>query len=106
MSWFILLLAGLFEIGWAVCFKTEDLWSKPRELSLVLLSLALSMGLLAVAVRSIPLGTAYAAWTGIGIVGTVIAGAVLFNETITLTKVAFLGLILVGVIGLRITGGH
>lgn len=106
MSWFILLLAGLFEIGWAVGFKTEDLWSKPRELSLVLLSLALSMGLLAVAVRSIPLGTAYAAWTGIGIVGTVIAGAVLFNETITLTKVAFLGLILVGVIGLRITGGH
>lgn len=106
MSWFILFLAGLFEVAWAVGFKWEPLASKPWAQGAVALSVILSMVLLAVAIKQIPLGTAYAVWTGIGVVGTVIAGAILFNEPLTGPRLAFLALILVGVVGLKLTTTH
>lgn len=106
MSWFILFLAGLLEVAWAVGFKWEPLASKPWAQVAVALSVVLSMVLLAVAIKQIPLGTAYAVWTGIGVVGTVIAGAVLFNEPLTSSRLAFLALILVGIIGLKLTASH
>lgn len=106
MSWFLLFLAGLFEVVWAVGFKWEPLVSKPWAQGIVALSVLLSMALLALAMRQIPLGTAYAVWTGIGVVGTVIAGALLFNEPLTSSRVLFLMLILTGIIGLKLTSMH
>lgn len=106
MSWFLLFLAGLFEVAWAVGFKWEPLVSKPWAQGIVALSVLLSMALLALAMRQIPLGTAYAVWTGIGVVGTVIAGALLFNEPLTSSRVLFLMLILTGIIGLKLTSVH
>lgn len=103
MSWFILFLAGLLEVAWAVGFKWEPLASKPWAQVAVALSVILSMVFLAVAIKQIPLGTAYAVWTGIGVVGTVIAGAFLFDEPLTGPRLAFLALILVGIVGLKLT---
>ncbi|MBY0549212.1 MAG: multidrug efflux SMR transporter [Candidatus Obscuribacterales bacterium] len=106
MSWFVLFLAGLFEVAWAVGFKWEPLASKPWAQVAVALSVILSMVLLAVAVKQIPLGTAYAVWTGIGVVGTVVAGALLFGEPLTSLRLLFVALILAGTVGLKLTSAH
>lgn len=103
MAWLVLLLAGLFEIGWAVGLKYSDGFSKPVPTIATALALAASMGLLAWSVKTLPLGTAYTVWTGIGAIGTVVLGIVLFKEPASLARLACIGLILAGIVGLRLT---
>ena len=79
MSWIILFFAGLFEVGWAVGLKYTEGFSKPLPTVLTALAMLVSLGLLGLAMKHLPLGTAYAVWTGVGAVGTVIAGIVLFG---------------------------
>ncbi|NQE65199.1 quaternary ammonium compound efflux SMR transporter SugE [Caulobacter sp. RHG1] len=102
MAWFILFIAGLFEIGWAVGLKYTEGFTKLVPTVLTAISLALSMGLLGWAVRTLPLGTAYAVWTGIGAVGTAIVGIVLFKEPATAARLVCLALIVSGILGLKV----
>ncbi len=81
MSWIILFFAGLSEVGWAVGLKYTDGFSKPLPTALTIAAMAVSLGLLGLAMKELPLGTAYAIWTGVGAVGTVIAGIILFGES-------------------------
>lgn len=103
MAWTILLLAGLLEIAWAVGLKISDGLTRPGPAALTIAAMIASMALLAVAVRSLPLGTAYAVWTGIGAVGTVLFGIALFGESMSPVRIAFIALIVVGVVGLQLT---
>lgn len=103
MSWLLLFVAGLFEIVWAVGLKYTDGFRKPLETSVVVAAMAVSMLLLGLAVRHIPIGTGYAVWTGIGVIGTVICGIVLFGEPIGWQRLLFISLIVVGVLGLKLT---
>ena len=103
MSWLILLLAGLFEVGWAVGLKFSDGFSRPLPSALTILAMLISLGLLGIAMKELPLGTAYAIWTGIGAVGTVIAGIMLFGETMSLLRVASVALICLGLFGLKLS---
>ncbi|CRM11003.1 Quaternary ammonium compound-resistance protein SugE [Pseudomonas sp. 31 E 6] len=103
MSWIILFFAGLFEVGWAVGLKYTDGFSKPLPTALTIVAMAVSLGLLGLAVKELPLGTAYAVWTGVGAVGTVIAGIALFGESMALFRLASVALIICGLIGLKIS---
>jgi len=103
MSWIILFFAGLFEVGWAVGLKYTDGFSKPLPTVLTLAAMAVSLGLLGLAVKELPLGTAYAVWTGVGAVGTVIAGIILFGESMALRRLASVALIIFGLIGLKLS---
>ena len=102
MAWFILFLAGLFEIGWAVGLKWTDGFTRPLPTALTAISMIVSLGLLGLALRHLPLGTAYAVWTGIGTVGTAILGIWLFGETVSLMRLACIGLIVAGIAGLKL----
>jgi quaternary ammonium compound-resistance protein SugE len=107
MSWYILILAGLFEIGWAIGLEYSDGLSKPVPTFGTAVALVVSMVLLAQAVKDLPIGTAYAVWTGIGAVGTASLGIVLFDEPVTPVRMAFIGVIIVGIVGLHaVSGGH
>ena len=107
MSWYILLLAGVFEIGWAIGLEYSDGLSKPVPTLGTVVALIISMILLAQASKDLPIGTAYAVWTGIGAVGTASLGIVLFDEPATLVRMAFIGVIVVGIVGLHLaSGGH
>jgi quaternary ammonium compound-resistance protein SugE len=103
MAWLYLFLAGLFEIGWAVGLKYTEGFTKLIPTALTALSMILSLGLLGLALRSLPLGTAYAIWTGIGAVGTVVLGIFLFNEPAQTARLACVGLIVAGIVGLKLT---
>ncbi|NWN50147.1 quaternary ammonium compound efflux SMR transporter SugE [Pseudomonas sp. MAFF 301514] len=103
MSWVILFFAGLFEVGWAVGLKYTDGFSKPLPTALTIAAMAVSLGLLGLAMKELPLGTAYAIWTGVGAVGTVIAGIILFGESMALFRLASVALIICGLIGLKIS---
>ena len=103
MSWIILVFAGLFEVGWAVGLKYTDGFSKPLPTALTIAAMAISLGLLGLAMKELPLGTAYAIWTGVGAVGTVIAGIVLFGESMALFRLASVALIICGLVGLKIS---
>ncbi|WWF47193.1 quaternary ammonium compound efflux SMR transporter SugE [Pseudomonas trivialis] len=103
MSWIILFFAGLFEVGWAVGLKYTDGFGKPLPTALTIAAMAISLGLLGLAMKELPLGTAYAIWTGVGAVGTVIAGIVLFGESMALFRLASVALIICGLIGLKIS---
>ncbi|NHN61266.1 MULTISPECIES: quaternary ammonium compound efflux SMR transporter SugE [Halorussus] len=107
MSWYVLLVAGLFEIAWAVGLEYSDGLSKPVPTAATVVALVISMVLLAKAVEDLPVGTAYAVWTGIGAVGTATLGIVLFEEPADLARVAFICVIVVGIAGLHfVSGGH
>lgn len=101
MAWVVLFIAGLCEIGWAVGLKYTDGFTRLWPTVFTAVSLVISMGLLGVAVKSLPLGTAYAVWTGIGAVGTVILGVVLFKEPATVARLVCVGLIVAGILGLK-----
>ncbi|SDU87259.1 quaternary ammonium compound efflux SMR transporter SugE [Pseudomonas mucidolens] len=103
MSWIILFFAGLFEVGWAVGLKYTDGFSKPLPTLLTIVAMAISLGLLGLAMKELPLGTAYAIWTGVGAVGTVIAGIILFGESMALFRLASVALIICGLVGLKIS---
>jgi quaternary ammonium compound-resistance protein SugE len=103
MPWITLVLAGLLEIVWAVGLKFSHGFTRLGPSALTLGALAGSIVLLAQSTRSLPLGTAYAVWVGIGSLGAAIAGVVLFREPITAGRVLFLGLLLVAIVGLKLT---
>ncbi|QDT52392.1 Quaternary ammonium compound-resistance protein SugE [Caulifigura coniformis] len=102
MAWVILVVAGLLEIGWAVGLKLSDGLSKPVPAMLTIIAMIASMVLLGVAVRTLPLGTAYAIWTGIGAVGAVILGIFLFHEPATAGRLLCVAAIVGGIIGLKL----
>jgi len=102
VAWIILLIAGLFEVGWAVLLKFTEGFTRPIPIVLTAISLVLSMGLLGWSVKTLPLGTAYAVWTGVGAVGTAIVGVVLFKEPATAARLVCLGLIVAGILGLKV----
>ena len=102
MAWIFLAIAGLFEIGWAVGLKYTDGFSRPVPSALTVLAMIGSFWLLALALRSIPLGTAYAVWTGIGAVGTAALGILLFAEPASALRLACIGLIVAGIAGLKL----
>ena len=101
MAWFLLVLAGLFEVCWAVGLKYTDGFTRPWPTVLTAASMIVSLVLLGLALRSIPLGTGYAIWTGIGTIGTVIFGIVYFAEPATAARIFCVLLILSGIVGLK-----
>ncbi|RKD89101.1 DMT family transporter [Halopiger aswanensis] len=107
MSWLILFIAGLFEIAWAIGLAYSDGLSKPLPTVGTGIALVISMVLLAKAVQDLPIGTAYAVWTGIGAVGTATLGILLFDEPATAARLLFISVIVVGIVGLNlVSGGH
>ncbi|PPE69632.1 quaternary ammonium compound efflux SMR transporter SugE [Caldimonas thermodepolymerans] len=102
MPWIILFLAGLLEITWAVGLKYTEGFSRPLPTALTVVAMVASVVLLGLAVRHLPVGTAYAVWTGIGAVGTAICGILLFGDAATPARLACLGLVVVGIIGLKL----
>ena len=103
MPWLLLVLAGVLEVCWAVGLKYTDGFTRLWPSLLVLLAIAASMWLLAIAARSLPIGTAYAVWVGIGALGTAILGIAILREPATTPRLVFLALLLTSIIGLKVT---
>ena len=103
MSWIILVIAGLFEIGWAIGLKYTQGFTRLWPTLGTVGAMAISVGLLGVAMRELPVGTAYAVWTGIGAVGTVILGIVLMGDPSNAPRLVCVGLIVAGILGLKLT---
>ncbi len=102
MNWFILVAAGLFEVGWAIGLKYTEGFTRLWPSLGTALGMVVSLGLLGVAMKSLPVGTAYAIWVGVGAVGTAILGIVLFHEPANAARLLSLALILAGIIGLKL----
>jgi len=102
MAWVVLFVAGLLEVGWAVGLKYTEGLTRPWPTVGTAAALVASMGLLAVALRTLPLGTAYAVWTGIGTIGTAVLGVVLFREPATAMRMLCIALIVAGIVGLKL----
>ena len=102
MAWVYLTIAGVFEIGWAVGLKYSEGFSKPVPSLLTVVAMGFSIWLLALAMRTIPVGTAYAVWTGIGAIGVALLGIMLFGESREFLRIACLFLIIAGIIGLKV----
>ncbi|KRA21184.1 MULTISPECIES: quaternary ammonium compound efflux SMR transporter SugE [unclassified Lysobacter] len=102
MPWIILVLAGLFEVGWAIGLKYTDGFSKLWPTVGTVAAMAISLGLLGIAMKTLPVGTAYAIWVGVGAVGTVILGIVLFHEPVNALRVISVLLIVAGLVGLKL----
>jgi len=103
MPWTLLFLAGLFQVAWAVGLKYTDGFTKPMPTTLTVGAMVASVVLLGLAVKQLPLGTAYAVWTGIGTIGTVILGIVLLGDSAAPVRIACLALIVTGIVGLKLT---
>jgi quaternary ammonium compound-resistance protein SugE len=106
MPWIVLVIAGLFEVGWAIGLKYTDGFSRPWPTLATVVAMVISVALLGSAVRSLPVGTAYAVWTGIGAVGTVLLGIVLFGESASAGRIVCIAFILTGMVGLKLVGDH
>jgi quaternary ammonium compound-resistance protein SugE len=102
MAWIYLLAAAVFEVGWAIGLKYSHGFTRLWPSVLTLAAMVISLGLLALAVRTIPVGTGYAIWTGIGAVGTALLGVLLFGEPASAGRLLCLGLIVAGVLGLKL----
>ena len=102
MAWAYLAVAGLFEIGWAIGLKYSDGFSKPLPTLLTVVAMGLSIWLLALAMKTIPVGTAYAVWTGIGAIGVAVLGMVLFGDSREIVRMVCLFMIVTGIVGLKI----
>ena len=100
-AWAMLVLAGLFEVGWAIGLKYTEGFTRPLATVLTVTAMAVSVGLLGLAAKTLPIGTAYAVWVGIGAVGTAILGIVLFAEPRNAARLVCIGLICLGVVGLK-----
>lgn len=103
MNWFILFIAGLFEIGWAIGLKYTEGFTRLWPSIATAASMVVSVVLLGIAMKTLPVGTAYAVWVGIGAVGTAILGMVLLGDAANTGRIVSLGLIVAGVIGLKLT---
>lgn len=105
MHWLILFIAGLFEVGWAIGLKFSAGFSRFWPSVWTVLSMGASVWLLGLALKALPVGTAYSVWVGVGAVGTVILGVVLFGEPVNAPRIISILLIVVGIVGLKITHG-
>ena len=103
MSWIILIAAGLFEVVWAAALKMSNGFTNIKADILFVVGMALSVGLLSLAMKAIPMGTAYAVWTGIGAVGGVVAGLIFFGESASILRLVSIALIIIGIVGLKLT---
>jgi quaternary ammonium compound-resistance protein SugE len=106
MAWFVLFLAGLLEIGWAVGLKYTAGFTRPLPTVLTVVSMVTSLGLLGLSLKTLPLGTAYAIWTGVGTLGTAVLGIALFGEEANVARLACIGLIVAGIVGLKLASSH
>ena len=106
MAWIILLLAGLTEVGWAVGLKYTEGFTRLVPSALTVACMVVSLGLLGLALKTLPIGTAYAVWTGIGTVGTAILGIYLFGESTAALRLACIGLIVAGIVGLKLVSAE
>lgn len=104
MAWLILLVAGLFEVGWAVGLKYTDGFTRMGATLFTVSALVFSMTLLALAMRSLPLSTSYAIWTGIGTIGTALFGFLVLKEPVSAVRIVCIALIALGILGLRLAG--
>ena len=102
MAWFLLCVAGVFETAWAIGLKYSDGFSQLVPSVMTVGAMATSIVLLSIAVKSLPVGTAYAAWTGIGAAGTAVLGMYLFQEPVTLLRIASIALVVAGIAGLKL----
>jgi quaternary ammonium compound-resistance protein SugE len=102
MAWLLLLIAGLLEVGWAIGLKYTEGFTRPVATALTVTAMVLSVGLLGIAMKTLPVGTAYAVWVGVGAVGTAILGIVLFGELASPGRLVSLGLIVAGIVGLKL----
>lgn len=102
MSWIVLVVAGMFETMWATALAQESWWRRPVILALFAIGSLLSLGGLSYALRTIPVGTGYAVWTGVGAVTTVAFGAIVLGEPVTVARMACIALILAGIVGLKL----
>lgn len=102
MNWLILIIAGLFEIGWAIGLKYTEGFTRLWPTVGTVLAMVISLGLLGIAMKSLPVGTAYAVWVGVGAIGTAIFGIVLFSEPTNALRLLSLGFILLGILGLKL----
>ena len=106
MAWILLIVAGLLEVGWAVGLKYTEGFTRRVPTIFTVISMVASVGLLGLAARTLPIGTAYGVWVGIGAIGAALLGIVLFQESTSPARLAFLGLMVVAIVGLKITSGH
>ena len=102
MAWLYLLIAGLFEVAWAIGLKYTDGFTRLIPSLWTVASMAVSLAFLGLALKTLPVGTAYAVWTGIGAVGTAILGIILFGDPATALRLACIGLIVAGIVGLKV----
>lgn len=103
MAWFLVVVSGLLEVGWAIGLKASQGFSRPLPSVLTILGMLASFGLLSIAVRSLPIGTAYAVWVGIGAVGTAIVGMAILGEPASAPRLLCLALVMIGIVGLKLT---
>ncbi len=103
MSWFLVFISGLLEVGWALGLKASAGLTRPLPTALTIAGMIASFALLSIAVRQLPIGTAYAVWVGIGAIGTAVLGIVIYKEPASAVRVGCLALILIGIIGLKLT---
>lgn len=103
MAWIFLFAAGFFEIVWALALKLSEGFTRPLPAIATLIAIVISMGFMAVSLKTIPMGTAYAVWTGIGAAGTALIGMYLFGEPKAALRIACIGLIIAGIAGLKLT---
>ncbi len=103
LAWVLLVAAGLFEVAWAIGRKYTEGFTKPVPTVLTLAAMVISMGMLGVVARQLPIGTAYAVWTGIGVFGTAALGMYLFGESMAPLRLLCLGLTITGIVGLKLT---
>lgn len=103
MNWIILMVAGLFEVGWAIGLKYTDGFTRLWPTVWTIMAMIISLGLLGIAMKALPVGTAYSIWVGVGAVGTVILGIVLLGEAASVTRMISVALIIAGIIGLKLS---
>lgn len=106
MEWIFLVIAGGLEVFWSTCMKYSEGFTDLKFSILTIIGMIFSFLFLSQATKSLPLGTAYAVWTGIGALGAVIVGIVLFKEPVTAARIFFVALLLIGIVGLKATSGH
>jgi quaternary ammonium compound-resistance protein SugE len=102
MAWFILVIAGLFEVGWAIGLKYTEGFTRLWPTVGTVAAMLISLGLLGIAMKSLPVGTAYSVWVGVGAVGTVVLGIVLFAEPANAARLVSVALIIAGIVGLKL----
>jgi quaternary ammonium compound-resistance protein SugE len=102
MAWILLIVAGLFEIGWAIGLKYTDGFTRPLPTAGTIAAMVISVWLLGIATKTLPVGTAYSVWVGVGAAGTVILGIILFKEPANTLRLASIAIVIAGIVGLKV----